>query len=377
MEEVDLRSPSPPGSLSPTLRGGDAGGYPYTPGQGNPLSTPLLRNLALALLAMGVGVFGGLVMIAGNPLVPFAALVALVALPWLVTRPMFDLVLVVCTVTLLPFAVLPVHLAVFTPTLLEIGLLLLYMAWALRALSDPDEKVVRTPLDGWLILFVGCTLFAFVLGLSRDSASDVIHNYLKLMLSVGVFFAAGNVIRTWKQVEVVLKALIASGAFVAFLGVALWRLPDSLAGSLLTRLSILGYPTDRVIRYVNDDPAQGERAVGTQVDPNSFAGLLVIIAALTGVQLLAHKPVLPRWLLALMLLLDMAALVLTQSRTAFLGVLVVGVFVATLRYRRLWGWGIAALWWSRRWGWGAVTSRGWLWACSSRTRRTRCASPST
>ena len=54
------------------------------------------------------------------------ALVGLLTLPWLVTRPMFDLVVVVCTITLLPFATSPARLAVLTPTLLEVGLLLLY-----------------------------------------------------------------------------------------------------------------------------------------------------------------------------------------------------------------------------------------------------------
>jgi cytosine/uracil/thiamine/allantoin permease len=47
---------------------------------------PLLRYAALALLAAGLGALGGLVIVAGgNPLVPFVALVGLVAPPlrWL------------------------------------------------------------------------------------------------------------------------------------------------------------------------------------------------------------------------------------------------------------------------------------------------------
>jgi O-antigen ligase len=71
--------------------------------------------------------------------------------------------------------------------------------------------------------------------------------------------------------------------------------------------------------------------------------MLVIAAALTGVMLLARKPLLPRWLLASMLLVDLGALVLTQSRTALLGTLAAGVLVATVRYRRLWGWGLAGV----------------------------------
>jgi O-antigen ligase len=300
-----------------------------------------LRSAALVLLALGVGVVGGLAVVVGNPLVPFVALVALLALPWLVTRPLTDLVLVALTVTLLPFATLPVRLAVLTPTLLEMGLLLLYAAWLLRALLDPNRSFARTPVDGWLVLFLGCTLFAFLLGLGRDASTDVIHNYFKLVLSVGVFFAAGGVLRNGRSMAVVVRTLVLAGAASAALGIVLWRLPDELATSLLTRLSVVGYPTDRVVRYVEDNPALGERAVGTQVDPNSFAGLLVIIIAITGVALLARKPLLPKWLLAALLLVDVTALVLTQSRTALLGVVAAGVFVGTVRYRRLWAWGLA------------------------------------
>jgi O-antigen ligase len=299
------------------------------------------RQVALIFLALGVGAAGGLAIVMGNPVVPFVALVALVALPWLVTRAMADVVLVVCTVTLLPFATIPVRLAFLTPTLLEAGLLLLFIAWLLRALLNPGEGLARSPIDGWLILFLGCTLFAFVLGLGRDASTDVMHNYLKLVLALGIFFAAGGVIRTSRAVATVLRTLTISGALSAGLGIILWRLPDELVTSLLTRLSVIGYPTDRVVRYVEDNPALGERAVSTQVDPNSFAGLLVVIAVLTGVQLLSRKTILPRWFLAAMFLIDMTALVLTGSRTALLGIVAAGVLVATLRYRRLWAWGLA------------------------------------
>lgn len=299
-----------------------------------------LRQAALALLALGVGVLGGLAVVAGNPLVPFVALAALLAMPWLVTRPMADIFLVVATVLLLPYAALPVRLAVLTPTLLEVGLLLLYAAWLLYALLNPGEGLIRTPLDIWVVLFLGSTLFAFVLGLARDSSSDVVHNYFKLLLSIGLFFAAASIIRTPRRVRLVYKSLIALGGLEALTGLALWRLPDSFAGSLLTRLSVVGYPTDRVIRYIEDNPALGERAVGTQVDPNSFAGLLIVIVALTGVALLARKPVLPRWLLAFFLLADVATLVLTASRAALLGVLAAAALIATLRYRHLWVWGV-------------------------------------
>jgi hypothetical protein len=301
----------------------------------------IMRQVMLVLLALGLGIAGGLAIVAGNPLVPFVAVIALVALPWLVTRPMFDVLLVVGTVMLLPFAALPVRLAVFTPTLLEAGLALLYVAWLLRALVNTNEGLERTPLDVWLLVFLGSTLFAFVLGLARDASSDVLHNYIKLLLSIGIFYAASNLLRTSATVEMVLRAVILTGGVEAIIGVILWRLPAATTTNILLRLSPIGYPTDRVVRYVEDNPALPERAVGTQVDPNSFGGLLVVLTILTGVALLARRPILPRWLLGGLFLFDAAALVLTDSRAALVGVVAGAALVATLRYRRLWGWGLA------------------------------------
>ncbi len=295
----------------------------------------LTRQAGAILLAICVGVMGGLAVVLGNPLVPFAVVITLVALPWLVTRPLADLGLVIAAITLLPFAVLPVHLAFFTPTLLEICTLLLYVAWLLRALLA-GEAFVRSPLDGPILLFVGCTIFAFVLGLSRDFSTELAHNYSKMLLSIGLFFAVVNLVRTQEAVALVLRLLIGMGGAVSALGLVLYRLPDTLAGSLLTRLSVIGYPTDRVIRYIEDDPTLGERAVSTQVDPNSFGGMLVVLAVVTGVALLSRKPLMPRWLLCLMLAADLGALLATQSRSAFVAVIAAALFVGTLRYRKLW-----------------------------------------
>lgn len=326
MEKVDIGRGIAPGGLTTIRRGLE--------------DNSALRNLALALLAVGVGALGGLAIVMGNPVVPFAALVALVALPWLITRPLFDLALVACTVILLPYAVLPVHLAFVTPTLLEVVLLSLYAAWFLRLLFDPSHRFARTPIDGWLFVFVGFSLFAFLLGIWRDPAADVIHNYFKLLLGAGVFFAASNVLAGPRQIETALRVIVLGGALESLIGLVLWRLPDPTAQSLLLRLAPIGYPTDRVLRYIEDNPALGERAVGTQVDPNSYAGLLVIVAVLTGACLLARKPILPRWVLLPALLLDLGALFLTQSRTAFLGIVAAGVLLGLLRYRKILGWGM-------------------------------------
>jgi hypothetical protein len=90
------------------------------------------------------------------------------------------------------------------------------------------------------------------------------------------------------------------------------------------------------LRYVEDDPDGLERAISTSVDPNAFGGMLALIVALAAAQLFAARPVLPRLPLAGMVGLMGVALLLTFSRAALFGVIFAAVYLATLRYRRLW-----------------------------------------
>ncbi len=182
---------------------------------------------------------------------------------------------------------------------------------------------------------MGVISFAFVLGLARDSSTDIIHNYVKLLLAIGLFFAATQVLRSPAAVIGAVRAVIAGGGLAAFAGIVLWRLPQSLATRLLLALRPLGYPTDRVLRYIEDDPAKGERATGTSVDPNSFGGLLVAVFAFTLAQLLSKRPCFPRPLLGLFLGLDAVAILLTQSRGAWVAATGAALFIGVLRYRRL------------------------------------------
>ena len=57
--------------------------------------------------------------------------------------------------------------------------------------------------------------------------------------------------------------------------------------TLLTRLTLIGYPADDVLRYVpgpNDTYTTQLRAIGTSVDPNVFGGTLMLSLALVVVQ---------------------------------------------------------------------------------------------
>ncbi|MGI8587354.1 MAG: O-antigen ligase family protein [Chloroflexia bacterium] len=297
-----------------------------------------LRTLGLALGALALGLAGGVAVAAGNPLIPFALLAAVLPLPWLLTRPQADLWLVAAVITLLPFGTLPAKIG-FTPTLLEVGILLLagVAIFAGSRADDPAWRgLVRSPLDGAVLLFIGVISFAFVLGLGRDSSTEIVHNYIKLLLAIALFFLVGQVLRTADAIRRFMQVLILSGGLAAAIGLVLWRLPQPLAERLLLYLQPIGYPMAGVLRFVEAGPALGkERAIGTSVDPNSFAGLLVVLIALTLTQLLGKRPCLPRPLLAAIVAAEAAALVFTYSRTALVAVLAAALLVGALRYRKL------------------------------------------
>ncbi len=90
--------------------------------------------------------------------------------------------------------------------------------------------------------------------------------------------------------------------------------------------------------------AESERAIGTSVDPNSLGGLLLMIGALVGPQVVTPRPILRRPLAWLIAGLVVVALVLTFSRGAMLGLAAGLGFVTLARYRRLLPWlAVAAL----------------------------------
>jgi O-antigen ligase len=97
----------------------------------------------------------------------------------------------------------------------------------------------------------------------------------------------------------------------------------------------LGYPGGWVIRYIEENPGLSERAIGTSVDPNVLGGLLLMIGALAGPQLVAKRPLFSRKLTWTITGLIFVALILTFSRSAMLGLASGLGFVAVVRYRRL------------------------------------------
>ncbi|NJO84601.1 MAG: O-antigen ligase family protein [Blastochloris sp.] len=287
----------------------------------------------LAVL-VGAAVGGGA---AVGPLYVVAGLAALALGLAMLTSTTLGLVAVFATMLLLPFGTLPFR-AIITPTLLSLALAALCAVWVLRLLARSDSYTLTlTPLGPPLLGFLGFTFFSLVLGARGLPDTTTLHNYAKFVLGVLLFFSVVNTVRTRAQARFVFRALLILGGCSALLGLLLLVLNDETALRLLVALGRIGYPTSgRVLRYVEDDPEGLERAIGTSVDPNAFGGALALILALAAAQLFAPRPVLPRLLLAGISGLLLVALLLTFSRAALFGTVFAAVYLASLRYRRLW-----------------------------------------
>jgi O-antigen ligase len=238
---------------------------------------------------------------------------------------------------LLPFGTLPFR-AVITPTLLSLTLAALMVVWMARLLARSDAYDLRlTPLGLPILGFVGFTFFSLVLGARGLPDTTTLHNYAKFVLGVLFFFSVVNCVRSREQARLVFRVVIITGGAAALLGLFLVVLNDETALRLLVALGRIGYPTSgRVLRYVEDDPDGLERAIGTSVDPNAFGGMLALVLALSAAQIFASRPVLRRPVLIGISGLMAVALLLTFSRAALFGVIFAAVYLATLRYRRLW-----------------------------------------
>lgn len=289
--------------------------------------------MAVALL---VGVAAGGLAVFVSPVIAIAAVLGVIALGLMLSSTQICLLAIIGIIVLLPFAVLPVNFGA-TASLLEASLLVLLVVWLLRMMTGSEERFEHSPLNIMVVIFIGLSLFSFVLGLSQNYDTSTIHNYFKMLLAITLFFAVLGTVRKREQVDQLITALILAGAVSALIGLALYRIDHNLAIRLLSYLSVVGYPSGPgVLRFIEDNPALALRATSTSVDPNSFGGMMVVIMALAVTQFFGKSPVLNRWLLLPIIGAVAACILLSNSRAAWLGTGVALAVIATIKDRRLW-----------------------------------------
>lgn len=186
-----------------------------------------------------------------------------------------------------------------------------------------------------VFLLLACA--SFVAGLAHAYLDQyVLRHFVEILLSVSLFFVVVNCVTTEKQLRTLITVIILAGFGAACLGIVLYYLPSDWSARLLSALGRFGYPTGAgVLRYVEDNPDLAQRAISTSTDPNVLGGLLILVATLTAAQLFDRRPVLPRQMIGIMVVLDAFCLYLTYSRGSMAGLLAGLGVLAVVRYRRL------------------------------------------
>jgi hypothetical protein len=296
---------------------------------------PRLAWLGVIFVA---GVAGGLVGLLFGGLGPVVAIGLLGALTLgiLMLRStqvgLFALIGLIC---LLPYGALPFTIG-FRPTFIDLALAALFAVWALRLITGRQRTFISSPLGGLLLAFQGWAGFTFIFGLRYAGLNVTIaRNFLEVMLAVTLFFLIINQVKTIGQLEQISRCLILAGGGSAALGIFFYVIPADWTVRLLSLLRVFQYPSEGILRYIEDDPAQPLRAISTSVDPNALGGLLVFLTIISLAHLFGPRPILPRRYLILSGGLMAVTLYLTYSRGALVGVVAGLGMISLLRYRQL------------------------------------------
>lgn len=303
------------------------------------------RRWAMGLLSLAAAWGLGWAIAVGGPILALAGLLGAILVVRVLSSIDTAFFMVFAVIFLLPFGTLPVRLG-FTPTLLDLailGWLLTGLAWwAAGRVGTPQGTALGFPV----LAFLGTTLATFIAGLAHAPLTQTVaRRFAEFLLAIASFFWVVTLVRDEARLSRLIRWIIGLGFLTAMIAILLYVLPDVRAEELLLRLQPLGYYPEGgpVLRYILDDPAQPERAIGTAVDPNLLGATLATLIALALPQAFASRPLWPRPLIALFLGAMGLALLLTFSRGAFIGAAAAVLALSMFRYRQLLPWIVGGL----------------------------------
>lgn len=286
-------------------------------------------------MAVAAGVMVGALFGGFGPIISIGLLAALTVGILMLRSTQMGLFVLVGLVCLLPYGALPFTVG-FRPTFLDLALGALFVVWAMHLITGRQRTFITSPLGMLVFMFQGWALFIFIFGLRYGGLNvTVARNFVEVMLSISLFFLAINQVRTVAHLEQVSRVIVLAGGVAAALGIIFYYAPQAWTIRILSMLRVFQYPTEGILRYIEDDPAQPMRAISTSIDPNALGGLLVFLTVITVAYLFASHPILPRRYLAAAAGLMAIALYLTFSRGALMGVLAGLGAISLLRYRKM------------------------------------------
>jgi hypothetical protein len=298
-------------------------------------------NRRLAAIAMGAllvlaAIGTALIVALLGPMLAIAAAFGLLAGYLALRSPRWGLTFVILVACLLPFATFPFRLG-FKPTFLDAALAAFVFVWAVSLLTGREHRFVGSPLALPVAIFLFLALFSFALGATNARPSvTTIRRFAEIFGGILLFFVIINVVREQADLEWAGKVLLLAGAGAALIGIIFYVIPPEWTVRVLNALGRFDYPGGfGALRYIEDDPNQAMRAIGTAIDPNTFGGMLLLFAGLTAPQLFTPQSLFRRWIIWLMFGLNVLCLYLTYSRSAMVGLAVALGLIALLRYRKL------------------------------------------
>ncbi len=281
----------------------------------------LSSALAAAIAALG-------------PLYTTGALIGAALALFALSHWRFALYLTLGTAILLPFGTLPFKIAI-TPTLLDLTLGSFFLVYLLGWMTGERQRLRLTPVHAVALAYTLWLILAFILGLRHASLrSNVLRQFTETLMAIAFAALVVDCLRRCVDLRQMCRVVTAFFTIQALLAIALFALPDAFAERQLIRLARIGYPGGGVIRYIEDNPALGERAIGSWVDPNALGGALAFASVLTvGIALSTGLPGRERLAFAYAALTMLLAVYLTSSRAALLAA-VAGISILTLFQQR-------------------------------------------
>jgi O-antigen ligase len=253
----------------------------------------------------GLGLALGLILAGSSPTVVLGTVAVLAAVGAVIYRPALGLAVLVFTY---PYDLTtwagPVKL---TTSAALMGILL--AVWVARQLLPNAPALRRTPLDIPVILFAGATYLS-ILGFAGNLDQQLV-GLLKATGGFLIFFLATQSIQNRRDLWMVLGAVVATGLIQAV----------SLAFAVFTGS-----------QQISTD----SRWTGVVIDPNLYAGYLVLVIPLVMVVGLSIRS---RWALvasAVALIAFIVALIATLSRSGWIGVVVATIVLGVLLPKRRW-----------------------------------------
>ncbi len=296
------------------------------------------RSYAIAI-GFVLGVLGssiGLAIAGLGPLLASATILGVLTGLYVITDIKIALYAVVAVTLLLPFGVFPVKIAI-TPTLLDLALGGFLLVYLFQWMTGRRGSLRLTPVHAMIAVYVMWLIFAFALGLRHAMpTSSNLRQFAETMISIALVFILSDLLRSPQMLRRLALVIVLAVGAQAAMALVLYIAPDTLAESLLVRLSRIGYPDGGVIRYFEDNPALGERAIGTWVDPNALAGVAAMAATFIAPQLVSKSSILRyRWLTLAIFAAVVMTLLLTGSRASFLALACGLLVIAVVGYRRM------------------------------------------